>query len=198
MKVVDIKLLKPNPKNPRTIRNHKFKKLVQSIQELPEGLMVNPIKVDEEMVILGGNQRFKACLEAGLTEVSIEVLKGLSKEEKEEFIVKDNAHYGEWDYDVLANTFDASELNAFGVSVWTPESYKEDDETPLDFSEEPIDVPLPSEPKKEVEPKKVIQLEFMITDYDEAFGLVTLIRAKGIDLGEVLINTMKRLTNENH
>ena len=198
MKVVDIKLLKPNPKNPRTIRNHKFKKLVQSIQELPEGLMVNPIKVDEEMVILGGNQRFKACLEAGLTEVSIEVLKGLSKEEKEEFIVKDNAHYGEWDYDVLANTFDASELNVFGVSVWTPESYKEDDETPLDFSEEPIDLPLPSEPKKEVEPKKVIQLEFMITDYDEAFGLVTLIRAKGIDLGEVLINTMKRLTNENH
>lgn len=196
MKKVDVKLIKPNPKNPRTIRNHKFKKLVESLQSLPEGLEVNPIKVDEEMVILGGNMRFKASLEAGLTELPIEIIKGLSKEEKEEFIIKDNAHYGEWDYDVLANTFDSTELNIYGLNVWTPESYEADTESePLDFESDPVEVP--SEPAKESEPKKVIQLEFMITDYDEAFGQVTLLRSKGYDLGEILINTMKRLVNEN-
>tara|TARA_R110000772_G_scaffold11971_5_gene37047 strand:+ start:4796 stop:5392 length:597 start_codon:yes stop_codon:yes gene_type:complete len=197
MKVVSIKSIKPNPKNPRTIRSHKFKKLVESITTLPEMLLVNPIKVDEDMVILGGNQRFKACLEAGLTDVSIEIMKGLTEAQKDEFIIKDNAHFGEWDYDVLANTFDAKDLNMYGLNVWTPESYQQDEsDEPLDLS----NLEAPNLPQSESNPKilkKVIQLEFLITDYDEAFGLVTLLRAKGIDLGEVLINTMKRLSNEN-
>ena len=68
---VDINSLIMNPNNPRTIKDDKFKKLVKSIKDFPEMLEVRPIVVDENMVVLGGNMRTKACISAGLKEVSI-------------------------------------------------------------------------------------------------------------------------------
>jgi hypothetical protein len=110
--------IKGNPNNPRVIKNNKFKKLVKSIQEFPEMLKLRPIVVDENMMVLGGNMRLKASKEAGLKEVWIDVAEGLSNEKKKEFVVKDNLNFGEWEWDMLANEWDSTILNEWGLDVW--------------------------------------------------------------------------------
>ena len=116
---IEISKLIPNEENPRVIKDHKFKKLVNSIKEFPEMLKLRPIVVDEEMLILGGNMRYKACLEAGMKKVPIKIAKGLSYDQKKEFIIKDNVGFGEWDWDVLANDWNTSELDDWAVHVPT-------------------------------------------------------------------------------
>tara|TARA_R110000772_G_scaffold34550_1_gene83744 strand:+ start:513 stop:1775 length:1263 start_codon:yes stop_codon:yes gene_type:complete len=105
----------PNPTNPRTIKEGKFKKLVNSIQDFPEMLELRPIVVSKDMEILGGNMRYRACKEAGLKEVYIIKADKLTDKQIEEFIVKDNVGFGEWDWDVLANDWDISELEEWGL-----------------------------------------------------------------------------------
>lgn len=118
---VNIKEVKPNEKNPRYIRDPKFNKLVKSIQAFPEMLEKRPIVVDENMVVLGGNMRLKACEKAGLTEVWIDVAEGWTQEQKNEFIIKDNVGFGEWDWEILANEWDTQELSDWGIDL--PEDY---------------------------------------------------------------------------
>lgn len=115
--IVKIKEVKNNPNNPRIIKDDKFKKLVQSIKDFPEMLNIRPIVVNEDMVILGGNMRYKACLEAGLKEVPIIKVDGLSAEKQREFIIKDNLSGGEWDWDMLANEWDSLELENWGFDM---------------------------------------------------------------------------------
>jgi DNA modification methylase len=114
-KQLKISQLKENTSNPRLIKGDKFKKLVKSIQEFPEMLELRPIVVDENMVVLGGNMRLKACKEAGLKEVWIEVAENLTEAQKKEFIIKDNVGFGEWEWDMLANEWDAMELTDWGL-----------------------------------------------------------------------------------
>lgn len=114
---VAIGKIKPNPTNPRIIKDAKFQKLVRSIQEFPEMLDLRPIVVDEDMVVLGGNMRLKACIAAGLKEVPIKVAESLTSEQKAEFIIKDNASYGEWDWDLLANEWEASDLSDWAIDI---------------------------------------------------------------------------------
>jgi DNA modification methylase len=109
--------IKPNPNNPRLIKDHKFKQLVKSIQDFPQMLELRPIVIDENNMVLGGNMRLKACIEAGLTEVPVIHANNLSEEKKKEFIVKDNVGYGEWDWDDLANNWDAQELTDWGLDI---------------------------------------------------------------------------------
>jgi len=109
--------IKSNPNNPRIIKGVKFKKLVNSIKEFPEMLEKRPIVVDENYMVLGGNMRTKACKEAGLKEVWVDIAKGWSDEQKEEFIIKDNSGFGEWDWDVLANEWDVDKLNDWGLDL---------------------------------------------------------------------------------
>jgi hypothetical protein len=115
---LEINKLKPNKDNPRIIKDDKFKKLVKSIKEFPEMMELRPIVVDEDMTILGGNMRHKASIEAGLKEVHIKIAKGLTEEQKQEFIVKDNVGFGEWEWDILANEWDSTKLNEWGLDVW--------------------------------------------------------------------------------
>jgi ParB-like chromosome segregation protein Spo0J len=70
--LIKISQVKSNPNNPRLIKDAKFKKLVKSVQDFPEMLELRPIVVDENMIVLGGNMRLKACKEAGLKEVWID------------------------------------------------------------------------------------------------------------------------------
>ena len=118
---ININKIKGNPSNPRNIKDEKFKKLVKSINGFPEMLEKRPIVVDEDMMVLGGNMRWKACKDAGLKEVWIDVAEGWTQEQKDEFIIKDNANFGEWDWDILANEWDNAELNEWGLDVWNPE-----------------------------------------------------------------------------
>ena len=119
MQKVKINSIKTNPKNPRLIKDDKFKKLVKSIQEFPQMLELRPIVVDENNIILGGNMRYKACIEAGLKEIYILKAEDLTEQQKDEFIVKDNVGFGEWDWDILANEWDSELLNDWGLDVPT-------------------------------------------------------------------------------
>jgi len=109
--------IKPNPDNPRHIKDDKFKKLVASIRDFPQMLELRPIVVDSEGVILGGNMRLKACQAAGLKEVPVIYADQLTEDQKREFIIKDNVGFGEWDWDVLANEWDAVVLDSWGLDV---------------------------------------------------------------------------------
>jgi DNA modification methylase len=119
MQVTKVKInsIKTNPKNPRLIKDDKFKKLVNSIKEFPQMLELRPIVVDENNIILGGNMRHKACIEAGLKEVYIVQAKDLTELQKDEFIVKDNVGFGEWDWDILANEWDTEKLQDWGLDL---------------------------------------------------------------------------------
>lgn len=111
-----ISQIKPNPNNPRIIKDQKFKLLVKSIQEFPEMLELRPIVIDENNVVLGGNMRLKACIEAGLTDVPVKVAT-LSEAQKKEFIIKDNVSFGEHDWDLLANEWDIQSLDDWGLDI---------------------------------------------------------------------------------
>ena len=114
---MNINLIKPNPNNPRIIKDDKFKKLVKSIQNFPQMLELRPIVIDENNVVLGGNMRLKACIEAGLKDVPVKQAKELTEEQKKEFIVKDNVGYGEWDWDDLANNWNVEDLTEWGLDI---------------------------------------------------------------------------------
>ena len=112
--------IKPNPKNPRMIKKRQFDKLVKSLKEFPEMTQLRPIVVDENNVILGGNMRFRAMQKLG--EKATEVIKvtGLTEDQKREFIIKDNVPFGEWDWEELANSWDAQQLNEWGLEEAKP------------------------------------------------------------------------------
>ena len=132
--LVSIKLVKSNPNNPRIIKDDKFKKLVASIQEFPKMLEIRPIVVNDDMIVLGGNMRLKACIHAGLKEVPIIKVSDLTEQEQKQFIIKDNVSGGEWDWSMLANEWDAEELDAWGLDV--PDFGKE-----LEAEEDDFDAP---------------------------------------------------------
>lgn len=108
--------LKQNPNNPRIIKDDKFKKLVQSIKDFPEMLEAREIVVNKDHIILGGNMRFKAAKEAGLTEVPVKIV-DWDEDKQRQFIIKDNVSGGEWDWDILANEWDAEQLDDWGLDL---------------------------------------------------------------------------------
>lgn len=141
MKAIKTKLseVKLNPNNPRLIKDDNFKKLVQSIKDFPEMLDIRPIVVNADMVILGGNMRFKACKEAGLKEVPIIVADNLTEEQQREFLIKDNVSGGEWDWSLLAD-WDTEQLEEWGLEVPNFETEV------LEAKEDDFDTTPPEEP----------------------------------------------------
>ncbi len=134
-----INKLKTNPNNPRAIRKDQLDKLVKSLREFPEMLEARPIVVDPDFVVLGGNMRLKAAQLAGLTEVPVYVASWEEAKHKE-FIIKDNLAFGEWDWDMLANEWDAEELDDWGLDVPL-------EDEPTEGLTDPDDVPeVPEEP----------------------------------------------------
>ena len=112
--------IKPNPSNPRVIKDDKFKKLVKSITDFPKMLELRPMIVNDDMILLGGNMRLKALQHIGYTEIPDEWVRkasDLTEEEQRQFIIKDNVGYGEWDWDMLANDFEIEELGEWGLDV---------------------------------------------------------------------------------
>jgi hypothetical protein len=129
MKLKDIK---PNPNNPRVLRDDKFQKLKQSITEFPKMLSLRPMVIDENNVVLGGNMRLRALQELGFTDIDEAWVKrssDLTEEEKKRFIIADNVAFGEWDWDTLANDWDVVDLEAWGLNIPQfdrPEDFDED------------------------------------------------------------------------
>jgi ParB-like chromosome segregation protein Spo0J len=121
MEIVKISAIKANSKNPRQIKDDKFKKLVQSIRDFPDMLNKRPLicftDVDKKYVVLGGNMRLKAAQEVGLKEMPIILADDWTQEQKDEFLIKDNVGFGEWDWDHLANEWDVELLDEWGLDL---------------------------------------------------------------------------------
>lgn len=153
MNIQKVKLsdIKSNPNNPRIIKDDKFHKLVKSIKEFPKMLEIRPIVVNQDMIVLGGNMRLKASKEAGLKEVFIVKADDLTEDEQKQFIIKDNVGFGEWDWDMLANEWEAEELAEWGLDV--PE---------LTITEEPAaeedDYELPNEIETDIVPGDLLEI----------------------------------------
>ena len=183
VQTVKISEVKSNPNNPRLIKNDKFEKLVQSLKDFPEMAKVRPIVVNQDFVVLGGNQRLRAMKEAGWKEVPIEVV-DWSEEKQREFIIKDNVGFGEWEWDVLANEWEVENLNDWGLDVpmFAP---------PVDYSildDEDVSGQLEDMTNGV---KKAIQIEFESEHYEEAYALVKFWRDKGAYVGGMIMEYLK-------
>lgn len=152
---VKIGSVKLNPNNPRLIKDDKFKSLVKSIQDFPEMLDIRPIVVNEDMIILGGNMRFKACKEAGLKEVPIIKAIGLSAEKQREFLIKDNVSGGEWDWTLLNSEWDADQLQDWGLDIQNFNTSN------VDYSDKNEEINVDN-----FENEMVIKLKFSENDYN--------------------------------
>jgi len=186
MEIRSVKLseVKSNPNNPRIIKDDKFRKLVDSIQEFPKMLEIRPIVVNADMIVLGGNMRLKACKEAGLKEVPVIFADDLTEDEQKQFIIKDNVGFGEWDWDMLANEWEPELLEEWGLTVpnWgeTPDYSILDDE---DVSDQLNDMTNGV--------KKAIQIEFEAEHYEEAYELVKFWREQGAYVGSMILEYLR-------
>ena len=113
---VNLSKIKSNPNNPRIIKDDAFKKLVQSLKDFPEMIEAREIVVNKDMMILGGNMRYRAAKEAGLTIIPVKIV-DWSDEKQREFVIKDNVSGGDWDYDLLANEWDGEQLDVWGLDL---------------------------------------------------------------------------------
>ena len=117
IQTVQINEIRGNKDNPRIVNKDKYNKLKKSIQDFPQMLNLRPIIVNDDNVILGGNMRYKALVELGYKEVPVIKAKDLTEKQAQEFIIKDNLSYGDWDFDILANEWDSVELEQWGFDV---------------------------------------------------------------------------------
>ena len=113
--------IKPNPKNPRVIKDEKFAKLVQSLKDFPEMLEKRPLicftDTDGKMVVLGGNMRLKAAKEIGLKKLPVVLADDWTEEQKQQFLIKDNVGFGEWNWEELQQDWDVQQLGEWGLDV---------------------------------------------------------------------------------
>jgi ParB-like chromosome segregation protein Spo0J len=117
----NISEIKPNPKNPRVIKDDKFAKLVESLRSFPEMLEKRPLvcvtDIDGKVFPLGGNMRLKAANELKMKELPVVMADDWTEEQRREFIIKDNVGFGEWDWEQLANGWDNEKLTEWGLDV---------------------------------------------------------------------------------
>jgi DNA modification methylase len=124
MSKIKLSKIKPNPNNPRIIKDDKFKKLVQSLQEFPEMMEKRPMvcvtDVDGSIYPLGGNMRLKALQELKFKDIPstyVMMADDWTEERRREFVIKDNIGYGEWEWEQLANDWDTEQLNEWGLDI---------------------------------------------------------------------------------
>jgi DNA modification methylase len=118
--MIKLSTIKPNPNNPRIIRNEKFEKLKRSIEEFPEMMELRPIVVDETNTIIGGNMRFRALQELGKKEVPnnwIKKASELTENQKKRFVITDNASFGEWEWEAIKSDWDLGFVADWGVDI---------------------------------------------------------------------------------
>lgn len=178
--------LKSNPNNPRTISDHKLDKLIASIRDFDAMLEARPIIVNKDYVVLGGNMRLLALQKLGYDEIPDTWVKVVEfdSEQELEFIIKDNVGFGEWDWDILANEWDNTQLGEWGLDVWQPE--EDVDYSILD--EEDVDDQLKDMADGVM---KAIQIEFEPDHYDEAYELVKFWRNQEAYVGKMILDFLK-------
>jgi hypothetical protein len=130
IKLVSLSEITPNPDNPRAINSSDYEKLKKSISDFPKMLELRPLVVNDDNMILGGNQRYYALLELGFQEAYVLNASDLTEEEQRQFVIKDNASFGDWDWEILENQWNTNDLIDWGVNVPEPSSLFQEEETP--------------------------------------------------------------------
>jgi hypothetical protein len=155
MTTTPINKIKSNPNNPRVIKDDKFKKLVQSLKDLPEMAQVRPIVVNQDMIVLGGNMRLKAMKEAGWKEAPVAVV-DWDEDKQRQFIIKDNVGFGEWDWDMLANEWDAESLTDWALDL------------PIDLAEIKETKDIPDIGEMEFSEELLLEHNYIVLYFDNA------------------------------
>lgn len=191
---IKLSTIKQNPNNPRVIRDNKFAKLVNSIKEFPKMMSLRPMVVNEEMVVLGGNMRLKALKELGYKEIPndwVKSAKDLTEDEIRRFIIADNVGFGEHDWEMLANQWDAEEISSWGLDI--PNFNTPDiDYSILDQGDD-VDSQLDDMTGGV---KKAIQIEFEAEHYEEAYELVKFWREQKAYVGGMIMEYLKEEKNK--
>lgn len=151
--------IKANPKNPRVIKDDKFAKLVQSLKDFPQMLEKRPLvcftDTDGKLVVLGGNMRLKAAKEIGLKELPVVLADDWTEEQKQQFLIKDNVGFGEWNWEELQSDWDVQQLGEWGLDILNFNTEK-------DYSDKNKELDL-----NDFEDQKyTIKLEFTEDDYN--------------------------------
>lgn len=160
MAAVKISTIKSNPSNPRLIKDDKFKKLCQSIKDLPKMMELRPIVVDENNIVQGGNMRLKALQELGYKEIPatwVKQAKDFTSEELKEFIIKDNVGFGEWDWQLLANEWETEKLIEWGLDI--------PDFDTVDYSDKNQEIDIDN-----MDDEMVIKLKYSEAEYSQVKG----------------------------
>lgn len=162
-----------NENNPRILKDDKFKKLVQSIKDFPEMLEIRPIVVNNDMMVLGGNMRLKAIQEIGLKEIPIIKAENLTEEQQREFLIKDNVGFGEWDWDALANDWDADELKDWGMDLPIILDGVEPDDLTEDAKNNPPIIKITLDSVEQLQQAEIDIQELIDRKYPKAFFSVS-------------------------
>jgi ParB-like chromosome segregation protein Spo0J len=186
---VNINKITPHAGNPRVIKDDSFKKLVKSIQEFPEMMEARPIVCNRDGIIIGGTMRHRAAKAAGVKDVFVTYVDFTTEQEKE-FMIKDNVSGGEWDWEILANEWDASDLTDWGLDV--PNFEADVDYSLLDDEEADKQAQEMNEGVK-----KAIQIEFEMEHYEDAYNLVKYWREQNAYVGGMIMEYLKSEKSKN-
>ena len=171
-KKVRIEAVKLDPSNPRSITKEKFEELKKSIKDFPEMEVVKPLIIADDFVI-GGNMRLLAYKDLGYREVHVIDVTAWTQAKRDEFMIKDNTHFGSWNYDMLANEWDNLPLTEWGVAVWDTEL---------------------EELKEEALPSflRGINIDFVDDDYDVANELVGALKKSDTYVGAIVLEALRK------
>jgi ParB-like chromosome segregation protein Spo0J len=153
--------IKPNPKNPRIIKDDKFAKLVKSITDFPQMLEKRPLvcftDTDGKLVVLGGNMRLKAAKEIGLKKLPVIIADDWTEEQKAQFLIKDNVGFGEWNWEELQADWDVEQLGEWGLDV--PDFKAGIDETDYSDKNKEIDI-------DDLDTEMILKLKYNEEEYE--------------------------------
>ncbi len=174
---VAITNIKPNPKNPRVIKDDKFKKLVKSLTEFPEMLDKRPLvcytDLDGKLVVLGGNMRLKAAKEIGLKELPVLLADDWNAEQRAEFLIKDNVGFGEWDWQELQTDFDTVQLEEWGLDLQRMLEIPSEDELIGEEKNKPATMKITFETPEQLQDAEIDIQELLDRKYKGAYFSVS-------------------------
>ena len=134
-------------------------------------LEVRPLVVAEGVVI-GGNMRLLAMKDLGYREVSVIDVTEWTQEKRDQFMIKDNLSFGDWDYDLLANEWNIDDLTDWGMDLW---------DTEVEEMQTEEDTFL-----------KGIKIDFIMDDYDTANELIGALKKSDTYVGAIVLDALRK------
>ena len=134
-------------------------------------LEVRPLVVADGVVV-GGNMRLLAMKDLGFREVSVIDVTEWTQEKRDQFMIKDNLSFGDWDYDLLANEWNIDDLTDWGMDLW---------DTEVEEMQTEEDTFL-----------KGIKIDFIMDDYDTANELIEALKKSDTYIGAIVLDALRK------